>query len=212
MTEEADLLHTVTTVLEQMGVPYMIGGSVALGVWAVPRMTHDIDIVVDLPLTRIAEFCAHFPPDRYYLDAEFMAAAFRQRGGPSGGMYSFIDMATQIKVDLFPLRPGDPAQVAALARRRREEVLEGQTAAVYAPDDLLVQKLRWYALGESERQFRDCLNLLLTDLWRPTPLIDGAYIEGWAAQLGPAVRRAWATLQAAVAQARAAAEPHHPPE
>ena len=60
MDEEAALLQQVVTALERIDVPYMIGGGVALGVWAAPRMTHDLDIVVDLPLVRVPEFCAEF--------------------------------------------------------------------------------------------------------------------------------------------------------
>ena len=125
-----------------------------------------------------------------------MHAAFEQRNQPSLGMYSFTDMETGLKVDLFPLRSDDPAQQAALSRRVTVEVLEGQQAAVYSPDDLLVQKLRWYALSQSERQFRDCLNLLLTDLKRPAPLIQSNYIDDWAAQLGPQVQQAWVAIKA----------------
>ncbi len=201
MSDEGALIRTVVGVLDRLQVPYMIGGSMALAVWAVPRMTHDLDLVVDLPAGQIAAFGAEFPPDRYTLDLAALRVAFGQRGRPSLGMYSFTDMDTGLKVDLFPLRPGDLAQQAALGRRRVVEILEGQLAAVYAPDDLLVQKLRWYVAGESERQFRDCLNLLLTDRARPQPLIAGEYIDSWAQQLGPAVQHAWATVQAAADQA-----------
>ena len=201
MNDEADVMRAVIRVLEGMQVHYMIGGSVALAVWAVPRMTHDLDLVVDLPPTRISEFCAHFPPERYSLDPDALRAAFQQRDRPSLGMYSFTDRDTGLKVDLFPLRANDPAQQAALGRRRTVEILEEQPAAVYAPDDLLVQKLRWYANSESERQFRDCLNLVLTDLQRPAAEIAWEYVDSWAEQLGPAVRQAWTTVQAAARQA-----------
>jgi hypothetical protein len=198
MNEETDLLMQVIGVLESMNVPYMIGGSVALSVWALPRATHDLDLVVDLPEDRITEFCAQFPSDRYFIDPETMNAAFQQRDQPGLGMYSFIDMDSGFKVDLFPLLPNDPAQQAALSRRVTVDIVEGQRAAVYAPDDLLVQKLRWYAASQSERQFRDCLNLVLTDLKRPMPLIAWDYIENWVAQLGPAVQQAWSAVKAAV--------------
>lgn len=200
MSDEAELISQTVHVLEGMSIPYMIGGSVALSVWATPRLTHDLDLVLDLPEDRIQEFCEHFSPDRYFLDPDSMRSAFQQRGQPSLGMYSFIDMNTGLKADLFPLRPNDIAQQAALKRRITTEVLEGLRAAVYAPDDLLVQKLRWYAAGESERQFRDCLNLALTDLERPEPMIAWEYVDGWADRLGPTIQRAWARVKEAVSQ------------
>ena len=187
-------------VLESMGAPYMVGGGIALFAWSIPRTTHDLDLVVDLPEERIPEFCAHFSPDRYFIDAEGMRDAFEQRDQPSLGMYSFTDMDTGLKVDLFPLRPRDEAQQTALNRRVWTEVLPGLRAAVYAPDDLLVQKLRWYAASESERQFRDCLNLVLTDLKRPPPMINWDYVYAWANRLGPDIKQAWAKVKAAVRQ------------
>ncbi|MDQ2806408.1 MAG: hypothetical protein M3Z04_05745 [Chloroflexota bacterium] len=202
MSDEADLLAQVVAALETMDIPYMIGGSMALAVWAQPRMTHDIDIVVDLPGERVAEFCRYFPADRFFLDPGAMRAAFGGRNTPSLGMYSFVDMHTGLKVDLFPLRRNDPAQQTALARRVAVEVLEGRQASVYTPTDLLIQKLRWYAMGESERQLRDCLNLVLSDLRRTPPQIDWAEVDGWAQQLGPVVARAWQTVRAAAEAAR----------
>jgi hypothetical protein len=194
----ADLIGQVVRALDTMQVPYVIGGSVALTAWATPRTTHDLDLVVDLPASRVPEFCAHFGPDRYFIDADAMLASFGQWDQSSLGMYSFTDMDSGIKVDLFPLRPGDPTQQEAISRRVFVELLEGQRAAVYAPDDLLVQKLQWYSMGQSERQLGDCLNLLLTDLKRPEPLIAWDYVGSWATRLGPTVQEAWTTLKEAV--------------
>ena len=201
MDEEAALLQQVVEALERINVPYMIGGSVALGVWATPRMTHDLDLVVDLPLAGIPDFCAQFPVERYYLDPAAMTAAFRRRDSRSQGRYSFVDMNTGLKVDLFPLRTSDPAQVAAMGRRVRTAVLSNRPAYVYAPDDLLIQKLRWYSMSASQRQFMDCLALLVADQTRPTPLIDRIYVQGWVDLLGPAVQNAWVRLLATADEA-----------
>ncbi len=201
MDEQADLLRQVIGALEGMGVPYMIGGSVALAVWAVPRTTHDLDIVVDVPEDRIEEFCAHFQAARYHIDPEGMRNAFRSRDQASLGMYSFLDMDTGFKVDLFPVRIYDEAQQEALKRSVTTEVVQGLPARVYAPDDLLVQKLRWYAATHSERQFRDCLNLVLTDMRRSVSLISLNYVENWTTMLGPEVQQAWLDLNTALSQA-----------
>jgi hypothetical protein len=206
----ADLIGQVVRTLESMQVPYVIGGSVALTAWATPRTTHDLDLVVDLPASRVPEFCTHFSADRYFIDADAMLASFGQWDQPSMGMYSFTDMDSGIKVDLFPLRPGEPAQQEALSRRVIVELLEGQRAALYAPDDLLVQKLQWYSIGQSERQLGDCLNLLLTDLKRPKPLIAWDYVEKWVTRLGPTAQQAWTTLKEAVELAKQEREEHTP--
>ena len=199
MDENPEVLSDVVGVLNAMHIPYMVGGSVALGVWASPRTTHDLDIVVDLPLARIAEFCSHFPTDRYYIDPAAMTAAFRQPNSPSLGMYSFTDMVSGFKIDLFPLRLTDAAQVASFSNRVTEEVLENQFASVCSAADLLIQKLCWYTMGASERQFRDCLLLLLADGQRLQPQIDRQYVAEWVNRLGPTVQQAWERLKAALA-------------
>jgi hypothetical protein len=201
MDENIDIARSVVGVLEAMSVPYMVGGSIALNAWASPRTTHDMDIAVDLPKERIVEFCRHFSPERYYIDPDDMRSAFLHRDDVSLGMYSFHDMNTGFKVDLFPLRASDQALQAALARRVKVNILANLQAYVCAPDDLLVQKLRWHASSGSERQLRDCLNLLLTDLKRPTPMIEWDYVEDWVAQLGPEVQHAWEVVKEAAGEA-----------
>ena len=57
MSDEADLLAQVVAALEAMGVPCMVGGSVALAVWAQPRLTHDLDLVVPLDHRERDAFC-----------------------------------------------------------------------------------------------------------------------------------------------------------
>jgi hypothetical protein len=188
----------VVAVLEDMHVPYMIGGSVALSVWAIPRMTHDLDLVVDLPDHLVADFCSRFSDEGYHIDPEAMRETFRLSSHAGMGMYSFIDIKAGLKVDLFPLRADDHFQQIALSRCVLQEVVAGVKAYVCTPEDLLVQKLRWYVLSESERQFRDCMNLMLSDLKRPIPLISLDYVENWAIQLGPEVQAAWEQVKAAV--------------
>lgn len=166
------------------------------GLYLVQR--HDLDIVVDVPEDRIEEFCSHFPPGRYHIDPEAMRDAFQRRDQPGLGMYSFLDVDTGFKVDLFPARTQDETQQEALRRSVPAELMPGLSARVYAPDDLLIQKLRWYAAGRSERQLRDCLNLVLTDLKRAAPVISVNYVDRWAAELGPDVPRAWLDLKAAL--------------
>jgi len=201
MDEQIDLARSVVGALEAMSVPYMVGGSIALNAWASPRTTHDMDIAVDLPEERIVEFCRYFSPERYYIDSDDMSSAFLHRDDVSLGMYSFHDMDTGFKVDLFPIRASDQAQQTALARRVKVNLLANLQAYVCAPDDLLVQKLRWHAASASEKQLRDCLNLLLADLKRPTSLIAWDYVEGWVAQLEEEVQQAWEIVKEAAGEA-----------
>jgi hypothetical protein len=46
--DELAVLKLVTARLDEAGFAYMITGSIALGYYAQPRMTRDVDLVVDL--------------------------------------------------------------------------------------------------------------------------------------------------------------------
>ena len=46
--EQRDMLRQLLVVLDQLGVPYMLVGSIASAVYGEPRMTKDIDVVADL--------------------------------------------------------------------------------------------------------------------------------------------------------------------
>ena len=46
--QQAELFLLFTGPLEETGIVYMVGGSVASMVYGEPRLTNDIDIVVDL--------------------------------------------------------------------------------------------------------------------------------------------------------------------
>lgn len=48
MTAELDVLRDAVARLDRAGVRYMLTGSIALSYYAEPRMTRDIDLVVEL--------------------------------------------------------------------------------------------------------------------------------------------------------------------
>lgn len=48
MSEQLEILKLVAERLERAGIAYMISGSVALSYYAEPRLTRDIDIVIEL--------------------------------------------------------------------------------------------------------------------------------------------------------------------
>jgi hypothetical protein len=65
----AELLQEVVLALEQRGIRYMISGSVALNAYSVPRMTRDIDIVIELEADQLNAFESIFNMNYYSTDA-----------------------------------------------------------------------------------------------------------------------------------------------
>ena len=48
MEEQLEFLRLIAARLHAAGIPYMVTGSLAQAVWAVPRMTRSIDVVVEV--------------------------------------------------------------------------------------------------------------------------------------------------------------------
>ena len=78
------------------------------------------------------------------------------------GSFNVIDTRSLLKIDVFVPSPG-PLGAGQLTRRRTLQVLPGlQPVPVLGPEDVVLQKLRWYQLGgeTSDRQWRDLVSVL----------------------------------------------------
>jgi hypothetical protein len=72
--EQSELLRYFTRILEQLGLRYFVNGSVATIFFGEPRFTNDIDIVVDLPASRISELCRILPSEDAFNRSRFARA------------------------------------------------------------------------------------------------------------------------------------------
>jgi hypothetical protein len=181
-----DVTIRVTTALEQIGVGYFLGGSLASSLQGEPRATNDIDLVVDLAEEQVPAFVVALGPD-FDVDEEALRRASRER--TSWNVF-FLPMLT--KIDLFVLRAG-AFDAAEFARRMRVEVRPGQALYVKTPEDTVLRKLLWHRDGGSvsERQWRDVVEVVRHSR------LDGAYLDGWAQRLGLAEPLARARAEAA---------------
>lgn len=157
--------------LESAGIPYMVTGSIAASYYAVPRMTRDIDIVVELSAGAADRFCALFEGD-FYLDRDAVGAAIAGRGA-----FNLIHQACVIKVD-FIVRKDSDYRRTEFARQRRGSI-EGHGFAIVAPEDLIISKLDWMRETRSEVQLADVRNLL-----RSVPDLDRQHLAHWTDRLG----------------------------
>jgi hypothetical protein len=171
VTEELEVLKIVTGRLEAAGIPYMVTGSFAANYYAVPRMTRDIDLVVDVTAGDADRLCALFESD-FYLDRDAVRAAIAGRGA-----FNAIHEAYVIKVDCI-VRKDSQYRRTEFARRRRGSI-EGQGLAIVAPEDLIISKLDWMRETRSEVQLADVRNIL-----RSVPDLDRQYLAHWTERLG----------------------------
>jgi hypothetical protein len=171
VTEELEVLKIVTGRLESAGIAYMVTGSVAASYYAVPRMTRDIDLVVELSAGDADRFCALFEGE-FYFDRDSVEAAIAARGA-----FNLIHQAYVIKVDCI-VRKDSEYRRTEFARQRRGAI-EGHGLALVAPEDLIISKLDWMRESLSEVQLSDVRNLL-----RSVPDLDRQYLAEWTERLG----------------------------
>ena len=173
MADLLDVLRIVTSRLDLAGVPYMVSGSLALGYYAQPRMTRDIDLVVELDHAGIKKIVAAFAAD-FYCDEDAVRRAVATRR-----LVNLVHLESAYKVDLIVRKDSEYRQVEFQRRRRRS--LGGVDVWLVAPEDLLLSKLVWARESGSELQLRDAADLVAS-----VPDLDWPYIFRWASTLGVA--------------------------
>jgi hypothetical protein len=171
--EHADLLRYVTSEIEALGLRYFVTGSVATIFYGEPRFTNDIDIVVDLPLQRVSEFCERFPDPEFYADEEAAREAVRRRR-----QFNIIHPGSGLKVDII-IPEDSPFDRSRFARRRQVQAGENYQASFASPEDVIIKKMVYCREGGSEKHLRDIAGVLKAC----EGPVDREYIAEWAALL-----------------------------
>jgi hypothetical protein len=145
---------SVVRVLDSLGVPSTVGGSIASSFAGEPRSTIDIDIVAAIDSEHVSAIVDALSPD-FYVDANALTRAVRNRASTN-----LVHHGSHLKVDLF-IAGGTPLDTQQLARRQMVKIGR-DTLPVHPPEDILLQKLRWFRLGGavSDRQWRDILGIV----------------------------------------------------
>lgn len=171
MTQQ-DFLQEIVRRLTDAGLPYMVTGSVASGRWGEIRATYDTDIVVAAEWLQMQEFIHGFG-EEYYVSEDAARDAWRRRS-----MFNIIHSLSGHKVDIICRKDSEYA-ATAFERRRLEKVL-GTKVSVCSPEDIILAKLQWGKMGESERQFRDALGVAKAQRGS----LEFPYLKRWAEDLG----------------------------
>lgn len=133
----AELARTLADALEQHQLPYAIGGAIALGYYAVPRATVDVDVNVFVaPTTEIDRALAVLVAVGFVPDEPL--PALRARAVEEG---QFRGIIRGLRVDVFV--PAIP-YYQALAHRTRVVPLLGRPATILGPEDLGVLKMMFF--------------------------------------------------------------------
>ncbi|HXD09755.1 MAG TPA: hypothetical protein VN653_06800 [Anaerolineales bacterium] len=177
--EPVEVTLKVTDILEKLGIPYLIGGSLASTLYGMVRTTQDSDVIAEMRLEHRQPFVAALQ-DEFYVDDKMIAESIQ-----SNSSFNIIHRETMFKVDVFIPRPR-PFLQSQLARAQKQTFsLDTEISAYFAsPEDTILAKLEWYRMGGevSDRQWRDTpvgVGVLKTRAGE----LDLAYLKKWAVDL-----------------------------
>jgi len=174
--EPIEVTLKVTSIFEQLGVPYLIGGSLASTLYGMVRTTQDSDVIAQMRSEHIQPFIAALQ-NEFFIDEEMIADAVQRNSS-----FNIIHRDTMFKVDVFipSLRPFQKSQFARAQRHTFD--LEPEVSANFASaEDTILSKLEWYRMGGevSDRQWRDIMGVLKTREGE----LDLEYLHKWANEL-----------------------------
>jgi len=169
--EQLEFLKLVVRRLEATNIPYMLTGSIALAIYSTPRMTRDVDILIDCDANSARHLATAFADDSY-VSEDAVQEAVRTRGS-----FNVIHQAWLTKADFFVVKDNEYRRLEF--SRRRSVELGGFSASVVAPEDLILSKLVWALDPRSDSQARDVRSMV-----EAVPGLDWKYLLHWADVLG----------------------------
>lgn len=136
MSAELEVLQDAIARLEGAGIAYMLTGSVALSYYAEPRMTRDIDLVVELADRDPKSIVSLFAPDYYVSEADVGRAIAART------MFNVLHLGKVVKLDLIVRK--DTAYRRREFERRKRVQMPGFEACIVSREDLIFPKLEMY--------------------------------------------------------------------
>lgn len=172
------LAQCLVFILDSLGIPYYVGGSVASSLQGEVRYTEDLDLVVNILPTQVQPLIQAMA-EQFYISEVAVEDALSGRTSS----FNVIHLETTEKADLFVMRD-DEFSRSKMSRRQLHVPNSEFDKSFYvcSPEDTVLQKLLWFRMTkrESQKQWRDILGVLKLQ----GECLDFSYMQHWAERLG----------------------------
>ncbi len=159
--------------LEEQNIPYMVVGSVASMIYGEPRLTHDMDLVIDLLPKDALRLETLFPLEEFYCPPEeVLTAEIIHRG-----QFNLIHHESGLKIDLM-VRKNSEHSICEFGRRRKAPFWQSNEVYIASPEDVIIKKLDYYREGGCEKYLTDVRGILAHTV------VDESYLGVWVRKLG----------------------------
>jgi hypothetical protein len=134
----------------------MVTGAAAAIIYGEPRLTNDIDIVMELRMEDLEKIRKSFPLEEFYCPPDENINVEVKR--TSRGHFNIIHLSTGFKADFY-LTGQDELHRWGMANRR-EFIIESEPIWLAPPEYVILRKLEYYREGRSEKHLRDIGSIL----------------------------------------------------
>ncbi|MDZ4861176.1 MAG: hypothetical protein SGI88_19565 [Candidatus Hydrogenedentes bacterium] len=152
----ANPFHLFTQKFEKLGVRYMVTGSVASMLYGDPRLTNDVDIVLDIKPEDARRLSDLFPDAEFYFPpGQVIQVEIARR---HRGHFNIIHHVSGFKADIY-LAGTDTFHEWGLARANAI-VVEAERIILAPPEYVIVRKLEFFQEGGSVKHLEDIRTML----------------------------------------------------
>lgn len=172
MTDLTAALYDIVDVLEDLHIPYVVMGGIAVRVHGIPRPTHDVDFTISLPRASLPQFFANATAKGFTVPEAYETGWVDQVAGmPLVKLRIYLE-SHGVDVDVFLAESN--FQRSLLSRRQSHDY-EGRAIAFVSPEDLILLKL----VANRPRDLIDVGDVLFVQ-----GQLDETYLRSWADELG----------------------------
>lgn len=151
MTQAPSLVRLFVAPLNRANIEYMVTGGLAAVVYGHPRLTLDVDLVIRLAPLDAPRFAALWSPDEFY--GPPVEAILEERERAEHGHLNVIHRDSAMRADVY-LAGGNEFNAWAL-QHLCARMVEGEVVQFAPIEYVIVNKLRYFQMGGSDRHLRD---------------------------------------------------------
>lgn len=167
-----EVFSEVIQKLEIQKINYLIVGSIASMVYGEPRLTRDMDVVLDIKSDDAQKFETLFQQPNYYCPPyEVLSDEIRNRG-----QFNLLHVSSGLKIDIM-IKKTTAFDQSRFDRVQKIELWPGLFAKLASAEDIIIKKLEFYREGGSEKHLRDIRGI------QTNTELDEAYLNEWISKL-----------------------------
>lgn len=175
--QELNLVELFTVPLEENKISYLVTGSMASVIYGEPRLTHDVDLVLNLKISDVEKFRRLFPLEKFYCPPQ--ETLVLEIGREARAHFNLIHHETGFKADCY-LVGSDPLHQWAFERKNIIKLQSGKSLSLAPPEYVILRKLEYYREGKAEKHLQDIRHRLRLSAEKT----DLSFVESEAKKMG----------------------------